>query len=49
MNKVPDETKQEEQTQQPKTLSGSELEQVSGGLPGWLKAELDPETLEHLK
>lgn len=30
-------------------LSDSELEQVSGGLPDWLKKELDPEVLEHLK
>lgn len=30
-------------------LSEKELEQVSGGLPDWLKKELDPEVLDHLK
>ena len=48
MNKTPDEKKNEVQDEQSKVLSDSELEQVSGGLPDWLKAELDPETREHL-
>lgn len=49
MNQIPDEKKTEELAAQDKALSDSELEQVSGGLPGWLKKELDPEVLDHLK
>ena len=49
MNQIPDEKKKEELADQDKVLIDSELEQVSGGLPGWLKKELDPEVLDHLK
>ena len=51
MDKQPDEkkvplTKTVEETA---PLSDSELEQVSGGLPDWLKAELDSEVRDRLK
>ena len=49
MNQIPDEKKKEELAAQDKALSDSELEQVFGGLPGWLTKELDPEVLDHLK
>ena len=48
MNKNPDEKKKEDRADESKVLSDSELEQVSGGLPDWLKAGPDPETREHL-
>ena len=49
MDRTPEEKEQGSQTQPDSALSDSELEQVSGGLPGWLKKELDPEVLDHLK
>ena len=50
MDKQPDEkkvplTKPAEETA---PLSDSDLEKVSGGLPDWLKKELDPEVRDRL-
>lgn len=49
MNQAPDEKKKEDRADEAKALTDSELEQVSGGLPDWLKKELDPEVRDNLK